>query len=330
MDKTEEKYKKVGAVVIGRNEGQRLITCLDSLTKQLSSIVYVDSGSTDASISNAKAREVKTLSLDMSEPFTAARARNEGAYYLIKNFPEIEYIQFIDGDCELHADWINKALQFLVNNNEYSIVCGRLRERHPEASIYNQLMDIEWNTPTGESKACGGIFLIRVTAFQAINGFKKNLIASEEPEMCLRIRKRGWKIYRLDSEMALHDAAMTKFSQWWTRCIRTGYAFSLGYSLHGQSDERFYLKETRSILLWGLFLPVLIMILTSIDPVWIILSIIYPLQIIRLSIKRPDLKKNRLLWATGVVLGKIPEATGLLRFVYNRFKNSKMNIIEYK
>ncbi|MGB0911952.1 MAG: glycosyltransferase, partial [Phaeobacter italicus] len=39
----------VGAVVIGRNEGQRLIDCLTSMRGQVARIVYVDSGSTDGS-----------------------------------------------------------------------------------------------------------------------------------------------------------------------------------------------------------------------------------------------------------------------------------------
>ena len=43
--------KKIGAVAIGRNEGERLINCLQSLKKDLKQIVYVDSGSTDGSLS---------------------------------------------------------------------------------------------------------------------------------------------------------------------------------------------------------------------------------------------------------------------------------------
>ena len=42
----------VDAVVIGRNEGARLIACLDSLQGQVRRVVYVDSGSTDGRIKN--------------------------------------------------------------------------------------------------------------------------------------------------------------------------------------------------------------------------------------------------------------------------------------
>ena len=46
----------------------------------------------------------------------------------------------------------------------------------------------------------------------AASGFNATLIAGEEPELCLRLRQKGWEIWRLDAEMTLHDAAMTKFN----------------------------------------------------------------------------------------------------------------------
>jgi hypothetical protein len=42
-----------GVVVIGRNEGQRLITCLGSVSTA-AKVVYVDSGSTDGSVQAAR------------------------------------------------------------------------------------------------------------------------------------------------------------------------------------------------------------------------------------------------------------------------------------
>src|ERR1700733_8869724 len=68
---------KFGVVVIGRNEGQRLITCLQSLS-DATAVIYVDSNSTDGSVKAAQDRNINIIELDLSVPFTAARARNAG------------------------------------------------------------------------------------------------------------------------------------------------------------------------------------------------------------------------------------------------------------
>ncbi|BBH45959.1 hypothetical protein KU43P_24360 [Pseudomonas sp. KU43P] len=223
----------IGVVVIGRNEGMRLERCLASLAKGADQVVYVDSGSTDGSVQRARSHGVEVLALDMSIPFTAARARNEGFACLLQLCPNLRHVQFVDGDCEVVAGWLASAQAFLDGHPEVAVVCGRRRERFPERSIYNHLCDLEWDTPVGEAKACGGDALMRVEAFRDVSGYRPGLIAGEEPELCVRLRARGWKIWRLDAEMTLHDAAMTRFSQWWRRCIRGGYAFAEGAYLHG-------------------------------------------------------------------------------------------------
>jgi len=320
----------IGAVVIGRNEGQRLVTCLESLLTRLEHIIYVDSGSSDNSLQEAEMRGVECLPLDMSVPFTAARARNEGAEYLLKNYPDLHYIQFVDGDCEIQPDWIDSAENFLTDNLQYAVVCGRRRERYPEQSIYNQLCDIEWDTPVGDAIACGGDALIRVDAFKQVDGYRADLIAGEEPEMCFRLRHNGWKIQRLDAEMTLHDAAMTKVSQWWKRTVRAGYAFALGSSIHGKSKERYWVKENQRIMIWGVFIPVLVLSLVIVNPIFLGLLAVYLVQVMRVGNKRPDLGSMKFIWAASVVLGKIPEAVGLIQHAKNRITKTTTQIIEYK
>lgn len=327
------KASYVAAVVIGRNEGQRLVACLVSLLNSVERIVYVDSGSSDNSLKKAEELGGECLSLDMDQPFTAARARNEGANYLLQKYPDIKVIQFIDGDCEIQKDWLHKAESFLDENNEYAVVCGRRRERFPERSIYNQLCDIEWNTPSGDAAACGGDALIRADAFRQVNGYRDDLIAGEEPEMCFRLREKGWKIYRLDEEMTLHDAAITKFSQWWNRAKRAGYAYASLSFLHGTSAESFKVKEVVSILLWGGVLPVLVVFLSTLHLGAFFLLLLYPLQICRLTLKFKSLnkpKKVTMSYAVSTVIAKFPQFVGIMKFAVNRLLGDDAHIIEYK
>ena len=217
-------HTSIGAVVIGRNEGSRLEVCLRSVCGQLDKVIYVDSGSTDRSVDLAVRSGAAVIELSNERPFTAARARNAGARRLLEIDPRINLVQFIDGDCELQAGWTEKAMKFLSSNPEVAVVCGRRRERHPERSRYNQLCDLEWDTPVGTAVACGGDAFVRVAAFNEVGGFSEDLIAGEEPDLCFRLRRAGWRIFRMDAEMTLHDADMTRASQWWQRSVRSGYA----------------------------------------------------------------------------------------------------------
>ena len=236
----------IGVVVIGRNEGERLRKCLQSVKKNADQVVYVDSGSTDGSIAMAIGKGIDVVELDLSTPFTAARARNEGFKKLLELVPNLIYVQLVDGDCEIVDDWLETAAAFLNSHDDVAIVCGRLRERHPERSIYKMLCDIEWDTPIGASKACGGIAMVRAEALADVGGYRADLIAGEEPKLCVRLRAAGWKVWRLDTEMALHDASMTRFGQWWKRALRGDYAFAEGVYLHGAPPEQHCVKQSRS------------------------------------------------------------------------------------
>ena len=328
----------IGVVVIGRNEGERLERCLRSLHSQVGATVYVDSGSTDGSVALARALGAMVCELDMARPFTAARARNAGAAALRSSGGAFELFQFVDGDCEVASGWIDAASAFLAHRPDVVAVCGRRRERFPERSIYNRLCDLEWNTPIGEAKACGGDVLMRRAAFERAGGFREELIAGEEPELCLRLRAAGGVIWRLDEEMTLHDAGMTRLSQWWKRSMRGGYAFAEGASLHGAPPERHWVRETRSAWLWGVALPVALLLGSLWQPAWLAGFLLYPLQVARLYVRSklpgPAEGKGqsaiRLARAFFLVLGKFSEAAGALKFAAGRLTGTRSRLIEYK
>lgn len=219
----DEADRNVGIVVIARNEGDRLRRCLVSISSQAQLIVYVDSGSTDGSVALATLMGVEVVRLNTLTPFTMARARNTGFKHLLKMNPSIQLVQFIDGDCELEAGWIQTAYAWMELHPDIAVVCGRRREKFPRASVYNMLCDLEWNTPVGPAYACGGDALVRVDVFERVGMFDASLIAGEEPDLCARIRMVGGKIYRLPENMTRHDAALLTFKAWWRRMTRCGY-----------------------------------------------------------------------------------------------------------
>ena len=327
------KIEQLGLVVIGRNEGDLLRQCLNSAIAVVSHIVYVDSGSTDDSVSMAQSLGVDIVVLDLLQPFTAGRARNEGFFYLITKYPLLELVQFVDGDCEIVDGWLEKGKKTLKQRLDVAIVCGRRRERYPEKYIYNRLCDLEWDTPIGETKTCGGDFMVRVSAFNWVRGFNPTLIAGEEPELCIRIRQQGWKILRVDADMTLHDAQMSSIKQWWQRALRGGYAYAEGSWLYGKTSERHWVKESRSIWFWGLILPLLtIALLLPTNNMSLLLLTLYLVAIYRiyLNLNQKLARKDAFLYAIHCIMSKFPQAQGQIRFHWQRLQGKRSNLIEYK
>ena len=322
---------EIGVVIIGRNEGDRLVKCIESAKTQIDKIIYVDSNSSDNSIQNANEREVETVQLDMSIPFSAARARNVGWQSLVEKYPQLKYIHFIDGDCTFFDDWISKAHGFLDNHPNYAVVCGKRCEKFPDNSIYNALCDVEWDTPTGDALSCGGDALITIKALQNVSGYTNRFIAGEEPEMCFRMRNKGWKIHRLDANMTHHDAAISKFSQWWKRAKRCGYAYALGFDAHGNSPEKYKKKQLVSSLVWGAIFPIFtIFCAITLSPACLILLGMYPFQIWRLYRSSELNKPLRTKWACLIVIAKFPESLGVLEFYLHKVLRKQSTLIEYK
>ena len=274
---------------------------------------------------------VSIVELDLRIPFTAARARNEGFRHLRELFPDISYVQFVDGDCEIVGGWVEEAIRFLDARPGIAAVCGRLRERNPELSIYNMLCDMEWDTPIGETRACGGIALMRVAPFEAVGGFLEELIAGEEPELCFRLRAADWRVWRLDRDMALHDAAMTRFGQWWKRRLRGGFAFAQGARLHGASPERYRVREFRSTWVWGLCLPICTIAGTALaGPIALVVLLLYPLQVVRLAMRGNRTMRENWWRAVFLVIGKFPEVIGQAKFLIEQALGKRARLIEYK
>ena len=293
-------------------------------------VIYVDSGSSDQSIALAESLGVEVVELDLSIPFTAARARNEGFGHLTSAYPEIEFVQFVDGDCEVVSGWIERAVEELNAKPQAAIVCGRRRERFPDASVYNAMCDIEWDTPIGESRWCGGDAMMRVSALKQVKGYNPAVIAGEEPELCFRLRLRDWKIFRIDAEMTLHDAAMTRFGQWWKRSVRAGHAYAELCAMHAhESDERYFAREVRSNWFWGMILPIVALALIWPTRGWSLLLFLgYPLIAAKMYMRLGGTPLAAYTFFT--VLGKFPQAIGQLKYYLDRKRGRTSRVIEYK
>ncbi|HVS71061.1 MAG TPA: glycosyltransferase family A protein [Phycisphaerae bacterium] len=341
----------VGVVIIGRNEGGRLATCLASVRKSQGfeaapgeeaagkmagsiPVVYVDSNSTDDSMALAKSGGAEVVELDPAQPFTAARARNAGAETLLARFPDIAYIQFVDGDTELIPTWLQHAASYLDHHANIAVVCGRRRERFPDATVYNLLADMEWDTPVGHATEFGGDAMIRAAVFRKLGGYAADFIAGEEPEFAARMRLAGCRIMRLNHEMTLHDLGMKKLGQWWRRTVRSGHALAQLHHTHGKSPLRLYRKQWRSTLVWTLGPPAVAVLLAIFVSRWLLLLLPVAYLALWAKITRHRIRHDG--WAAAIAyggfttLGKFPQFWGMMTFYRNRWRGRQTALMEYK
>jgi GT2 family glycosyltransferase len=298
-------------------------------------VVYADSGSTDGSAEFARSLGCQVVELDPSRPFTAARARNEGFARLMELNPKAELVQFLDGDCELEEGWLQTAAVALAERPDVGVVCGRVREIAPEASIYNRLCDLEWRQPPGEIRASGGRFMVRASVYRAVDGFRPDVIAAEDDEFSIRVRRQGWKILLLDSPMARHDAAILSFGAWWRRNRRMGHAYAQVAALHGAGAERYFVRDRRRILIWGLVLPTLALVAAPFTYGLSLLALLclYGLQMAHIARdcqRRGWTAQEARSYGFFTVIARFPALEGLIAYYWRRLRGRAMTIIEYK
>jgi GT2 family glycosyltransferase len=335
MPVTPSNKRAVAIVAIGRNEGERLKSCLRTVMSAGRTVVYVDSGSVDGSLAYAASVGCHVVALDPSQPFSAARARNEGFACLMEHDPDVPFLQFLDGDCDLVEGWLERGLAVLGEREDVGIVCGHVRELHPEATIYNTLCDLEWQQAPGEIRSSGGRFLVRSEVFRAVGGFRADVIAAEDDEFCIRVRRLGWKILQVDAEMARHDIAMTRFGEWWRRSKRTGHAFAHVAALHGRSEERYFVPEIRRIWLWALVLPVLAGCLAPFTHGLSVVALFcaYGLQFVRTFYrcrKRGWVARDAAIYSYFTALFKFPALLGMIGYYRRQRRGAVATIIEYR
>jgi cellulose synthase/poly-beta-1,6-N-acetylglucosamine synthase-like glycosyltransferase len=328
---------RLSVVVIGRNEGPRLERCLASVQAiegvSPHEILYIDSGSTDGSQDLADRMGAAVLPLKGGR-MTAARARNCGW-----RAASGDAILFLDGDTILDPDFPQLALNALYEIPDRAAVTGHLREINPCQSIYVRMLDLDWITPPGEIELFGGIALIRREVLVAVDGYNEQLIAAEDSEMCHRIRLLGWHFEHIDAPMCVHDLAITRFSQYWRRSVRTGYAYAQVADRFRTSPDPFWSAEVRRNLVRGLFWLLSPLAAVAAAVYWLSLWPVaaWLLVLLALAIRTALRQRSKgarastlLLYGIHSHLQQIPILLGQIRFRLDRRRDHSRGLIEYK
>ncbi len=360
----------LSVVVIGRNEGPRLKRCLDSvlamrvganaedrehssatanaivspkgtaaedydaagLDDPFVELIYVDSGSTDGSVSVATDRGWKVVALEVGRP-TAARGRNAGW-----RAAHGETVLFLDGDTVLHPSFVIEAMPAFKQAGT-AVVWGHRRELFPKHSVYNRVMDLDWISAAGYTAFCGGDALFQRRALEAVGGFDETLIAGEEPELCRRLLAAGYRILHVDRAMTGHDLAIVRFSQYWRRATRAGHAYAEVAERFRGTESPFWSEEADGNRRRALVLVVLVLggLLLSfgmgdILPLLLVLAVLIALAV--RTAWRARWKGGGavtlLLYGAHSHFQQIPIYWGQLQFWRNQRAGRAAGLVEYK
>jgi cellulose synthase/poly-beta-1,6-N-acetylglucosamine synthase-like glycosyltransferase len=327
----------ISVVVIGRNEGQRLARCLESVRRmpglRNTELIYVDSNSKDGSPELAACYGARVIVLDAPRT-TAALGRNAG--WRAANG---EFILFLDGDTILHPNFANAALAPMLQDPSVVAVWGHRREIHPEASIYNRILDLDWVYAPGIAEFCGGDVLMRRRAIEEAGGYDAELIAGEEPELCRRMRARGYRILHIDHPMTGHDLQITRWSQYWKHAARAGHAFAEISARFRNSEDRFWHAERKRNLVRGTFWMASLAIALILSAVaftvlpfliWLALLLIMSLRSAWKSRWKSRHVPTLLLYGVHSHLQQIPICVGQIRYTLDQRRGNRRALIEYK
>ncbi len=327
----------LSVVIIGRNEGARLRRCLESVKAMEDpggpvEVIYVDSASTDQSPELAATYGARVITVHPQRP-TAALGRNAG--WRIAAAP---FILFLDGDTILHPRFVADSMAEF-SNQELAIVWGHRREIHPEGSIFNRVLDLDWIYRPGITEFCGGDAIVRRSALEAVDGFDERLIAGEEPELCRRLRAGGLRILHVDRPMTGHDLAMRSWSQYWKRATRAGYAYAEVSARFSRTDLPFWEADARrnrhrALTLLGLaLLGPLVSVVTANPLPFGVALLALSLLVLRSAWKarwKSADPVTALLYGIHSHLQQIPIFLGQLRYQRDAKSGRKRGLIEYK
>jgi GT2 family glycosyltransferase len=255
---------------------------------------------------------------------------------VLRRWPGTQFVMFLDGDCTLEAAFPSAALSAFGQHPDCAIVTGQLSERHPEESVYNRLCSIEWRSPPGFITAgggLGGIMAVRVAAFRAVGGFNEQAIAGEEADFAIRLAQAGWSALKIDEPMAIHDAQMLRFGQWWRRTFRSGHAMAHRYFGPAGTVSDNGRRRVVSTLFWGFLLPLAVLLLivpTRGASLILLAGYAWLGRRTYLHYRATGLDSSD-AWLTTrfIIYGKFPEFLGILRYGVNRLRG-RFQVIDWR
>ncbi|MEQ1929484.1 MAG: AAA family ATPase [Parvularculaceae bacterium] len=295
-------------------------------------LVFVAQSSDQESIEAARRAGVDVVEV-ADRALTFGRARNAGYRQLKKRRPALNYVQFIDSDVALDPQWLSAAAKFMDRRPEVAAIEGKIRFENEASSVFARMAAIDANGESGETDTVGANLFVRADAFEGAGGFRGDLMVNETRDLCIRLRRRGAHIWRLDADMGIAGARSGGLAAHWESAVRRGFEFAHGAALHGAAPDRLFISERARALVWGALLPAMIVLgaiggalfavflspLTN--PILLAvgaLAVGALVYLIKFVVTAAGLGSRPAAWpyAFWSTLGRTPEAAGIFRYFF--------------
>ena len=187
----DESPIKIAVIIPVKNDACRLRVLLESLSKQTVAhqIIVVDNGSSDASA--VVARDFGASVFD-GVGLKVGALRNLGVRQTSK-----ELIAFCDSDHEVPEDWLYQGLGVLAESPEI-VACGSHYLPPPNGTWVQRVWAIHRlrgsvRMESADWLGSGNLFVTR-DAFEKVSGFREDLIAAEDVDLCHRLVQASGRI----------------------------------------------------------------------------------------------------------------------------------------
>jgi len=215
----------ISILMCTRNRGRAVARCLESLSRQnypASSleIMVLD----DASSDDTPQRARESLAVLFTAGFRRAQLLENhenlqiaaGRSLLEKQIsPDAEFVCFIDDDAELPVEALSGLAGFLRENPGTGAAGPRIAAMSEPGAAVHKANFVSWAGRYGEKDSstpldCDWLnstcLMVRASALGQSGGFYAGFYtAHEEVDLCLRLKKAGWRIVYLPGITVLHD-----------------------------------------------------------------------------------------------------------------------------
>jgi len=246
----------VSVILKTLNEEARIGAAIESVLAALDGIggevIVADGGSRDRTLAIASSYPIQVVQLEPSIRPSCGIGPQLGFQYSREPF-----ICLMDGDMLLDPGFLPEALSYLSGNPRAAGVTGHVEEMNDTSLEYvrrGRRVSPENRIGVIDRMNGGGLYR-RAAVEQAGYLSDRNLHGYEEFDLGLRLRARGWSLYRLDRRFVRHFGHAINAYALLLRRWKSGYLRGIGEVLRaalGQPQWQRLVAELPELKLWGI------------------------------------------------------------------------------
>jgi len=229
------------SIIVPTLEEEKCIgTTLGRLKSELSiphEIIVSDGGSSDATVGIAGKFADKVISFDGKTRQTISQGRNVGA-----KVARGEILFFTDADCAIPDSdaFFNKALSHFAGDKNLVGLTGQVRVLPKEETMADRAMWTFMNFVTRlqnnvrrHGDSAGGEFqMVRREAFDAIGGYREDLVTCEDRDLFRRLAQIGRTMF--DPRLVVFHTGRRAHQVGWVRMILLFFLNTISFHLRGK------------------------------------------------------------------------------------------------